>query len=313
MNELRVAHLFAGIGGGILAAEILGHRSVLAIEQNPDRCHLLRERAADGWFPGLEVWCGDIRAFDWTPWKGRVDCIAAGFPCQDISCAGSGAGIAGERSGLVWEVFRAADAIRPRYVFLENSPNIRTRGRREIVAALVARGYAWRDGEIAAAAVGALHKRRRWFLLADTDIKRRGANHTAGNHDNGNGAGRAEEDGLTEACPETVADAAGNRMGQEGAEQPRREGKSETEFPVADALIERLQGASGRGEISGGDCQAIIAASAFCDQWTWNPVDLGVCGMVHGLSAKFHGVRISALGDAQVPLQAAAAWECLSR
>ena len=163
---MRTAHLFSGAGGGILADLILGHRPVLAVEWEPSCCASLRERSEDGWMPGLHVHCGDIREFDFTPWRGRVDCIAAGFPCQDISAAGTGAGINGERSGLVSEVFRAVDAIRPGLVFLENSPRIRTRGRHIVIGELVARGYSWRDGRIAAADVGAPHKRERWFCLA---------------------------------------------------------------------------------------------------------------------------------------------------
>jgi DNA (cytosine-5)-methyltransferase 1 len=164
---LRVAHLFSGAGGDILAGLILGHEPVLAVEHSKFCCDVLRERKEDGWLPStLEIVDGDIRTVDFSRWKGRVDQISAGFPCQDISVAGSRKGINGERSGLVWEVFRAIDAIQPPLVFLENSPNIRTKGRVEIIQELVSRGYAWRDGTLAASDVGAPHKRNRWWLLA---------------------------------------------------------------------------------------------------------------------------------------------------
>ena len=162
---MRTAHLFSGAGGGILADLILGHRPVLAVEWEPS-CASLRERSEDGWMPGLHVHCGDIREFDFTPWRGRVDCIAAGFPCQDISAAGTGAGITGERSGLVSEVFRAIDAIRPGLVF---SKTPRESGPEAGTSLL---GNPWRvdipgeTGRIAAADVGAPHKRERWFCLA---------------------------------------------------------------------------------------------------------------------------------------------------
>lgn len=126
---MRTMHLFAGIGGGLLADVILGHSPILAVETNPYCCQVLRERVEDGWFAGMHVHEGDIREFDFSIWNGRVDQISAGFPCQDISAAGRGIGIAGERSGLVSEVWRAIDAIRPKFVFLENSPRINTRGR----------------------------------------------------------------------------------------------------------------------------------------------------------------------------------------
>ena len=163
---MRTMHLFAGAGGGLLADLILGHTPVVAVEWDAYCCQVLRERAADGWFPGLHVHEGDVRLFDPSEYAGRVDCIAAGFPCQDISSAGKGAGITGARSGLYREVIRTIDAIRPRFVFLENSPQIRTRGRHVVIADLVARGYAWRDGILAASDVGAPHERDRWWCLA---------------------------------------------------------------------------------------------------------------------------------------------------
>lgn len=163
---MRTGHLFAGGGGGLYADLILGHTPVFAVEWDAYACAVLRSRAADGWFPGLRVHEGDVRLWDPSEYAGAVDCIHAGFPCQDISAAGKGAGITGERSGLYVEVMRAIDAIRPAWVMLENSPLIRTRGRHVVIADLVARGYSWRDGILSAANVGAPHKRDRWWCLA---------------------------------------------------------------------------------------------------------------------------------------------------
>jgi DNA (cytosine-5)-methyltransferase 1 len=163
---LTVGHFFAGGGGGILASEILGHESVFALEINERRCRVIKE---SGWFPKIHVECADIRRFNPEPWKGKMDCIAAGFPCQDISCAGTGHGLNGKRSGLVWELFRAIDVIQPSIVFLENSPRIRTKGRRELIKAFVERGYSWRDGTLAASHAGAGHLRNRWWCIAAND------------------------------------------------------------------------------------------------------------------------------------------------
>lgn len=102
-------HLFAGAGGGLLADLILGHTPIVAVEHDAHCCRVLRERSAQGWLPDLHVHKGDVRAFDFKPYRGRVDQLAAGFPCQDISAAGRGAGITGARSGLVSEVFRAIE------------------------------------------------------------------------------------------------------------------------------------------------------------------------------------------------------------
>ena len=158
---LRTGHVFAGHGGGLLADLILGHEPVVAVEWDAYACAVLRER-----FPGVRVVEGDVRGVDFARELAGVDALCAGFPCQDISAAGRGRGLAGKRSGLYREVLRAIDAVRPSYVFLENSPRIRTRGRRTICRDLVARGYSYRDGTIAAADVGAPHQRERWWLLA---------------------------------------------------------------------------------------------------------------------------------------------------
>ena len=123
-EQTNTMHLFAG-GGGLLADLILGHNPIVAVEWEPYACQTLRERAAEGWFPDLRVWEGDVELFDPSEYAGRVDCLHAGFPCQDISNAGAGAGIGeGTRSGLYREVLRIADTLRPREIFLENVASI---------------------------------------------------------------------------------------------------------------------------------------------------------------------------------------------
>ena len=118
-NKMKTMHLFAGAGGGLLADIILGHEPIVAVEWDPYCCRVLRERAADGWFPGLHVWEGDVRLFDPSEYAGRVDCIHAGFPCQPFSIAGDRKNTSDERE-LFGEVLRIVDGIRPKYVFLEN-------------------------------------------------------------------------------------------------------------------------------------------------------------------------------------------------
>src|SRR4030067_2473346 len=166
-NELRTMHLFAGIGGGLLADLILGHRPIIAVEWDKYACRILRERAAGGWFPHLSVWEGDVRMFDPSEYAGRVDCIHAGFPCQDISVAGKQAGLGeGTRSGLYREVLRIAGVVRPRYIFLENVSAILSNGLGTVLGDLAARGEGCRWLCIRASDVGAPHGRDRWFCLA---------------------------------------------------------------------------------------------------------------------------------------------------
>jgi len=122
---MKTMHLFAGIGGGLLGDLILGHTPIIAVEWDNYACRVLRKRAADGWFPALSVWEGDVALFNPSEYTDRVDCIHAGFPCQDISVAGKQAGLGeGTRSGLYREVLRIAGVVRPRYIFMENVASI---------------------------------------------------------------------------------------------------------------------------------------------------------------------------------------------
>ncbi len=267
-------HLFAGAGGGLLADLILGHHPIVAIEWDAYSCQVLRERSAEGWFPGLEVVEGDVRSVDFSRWAGKVDCIHAGFPCQDISAAGKGAGIGeGTRSGLYREVMRAVDAIRPRFVFLENSPNIRTKGRHIVIGDLVARGYAWRDGVLAASDVGAPHQRKRWWCLA--------------------------------------ADAHGMRQLQPQKRVPDERGwiGDGTAQDDANALRDSIQGKQ-PSSIDAQEWQEpkVRQIGSLCDGGGWWASEPGLVRMVHGVPHRAH--RIKGLGNAQVPLQAATAW-CL--
>jgi len=139
-TKLRTYHLFAGAGGGILADILLGHIPVGAceIEQYPRDVLLARQR--DGIFPIFPIW-DDIITFDGRPWRGRVDIVAGGFPCQDISAAGKGAGLAGARSGLWSEMARIVCEVGPHFVFVENSPLLVSRGLDVVLGDLAAMGY----------------------------------------------------------------------------------------------------------------------------------------------------------------------------
>jgi DNA (cytosine-5)-methyltransferase 1 len=86
---MRELHLFAGAGGGILGGHLLGHTTVAAVEIEPYCQSVLKQRQADGILPGFPIF-GDIRNFNGIEWRGKVDVIAGGFPCTDISVAGGG-------------------------------------------------------------------------------------------------------------------------------------------------------------------------------------------------------------------------------
>lgn len=162
MNEL---HLFAGAGGGILAGQLLGHRTVCAVEFEPYAQAVLVARQNDGSLPPFPIW-DDVRTFDGNPWRGTVDLVAGGFPCQDISAAGKGAGIDGARSGMWTHFARIIGEVRPRYAFIENSPMLVARGLDRVLADLAALGFDAEWGCISASEVGANHGRDRIWIVA---------------------------------------------------------------------------------------------------------------------------------------------------
>jgi DNA (cytosine-5)-methyltransferase 1 len=146
---------------------LLGHTTVCAVEIEPYCRKVLLQRQRDGILPKFPIW-DDVCTFDGRPWRGRVDVVCGGFPCQDISAAGRGAGITGERSGLWKEFARIIGEIRPRYAFVENSPMLTSRGLGTILGDLAALGYDARWGVLGSQHTGAIHRRNRVWILAHT-------------------------------------------------------------------------------------------------------------------------------------------------
>ncbi len=162
---LRELALFAGAGGGLLGSHLLGWRTVAAVEIEDYPRRVLLQRQADGILPRFPIW-DDVCTFDGKPWRGKIDVISGGFPCQDISSAGKGAGIAGERSGLWKEFARIISEVRPRYAFIENSPMLVTRGLDVVLSDLASMGFDAEWGVLSATDVGAPHLRERIWILA---------------------------------------------------------------------------------------------------------------------------------------------------
>lgn len=156
---LTIGSLFAGIGGFDAAGEWCGHRTIWTSEIDPYCVALLAER-----FPAAKQ-LGDISAIDWAHVE-RPDIITGGFPCQDISYAGKGAGLAGKRSGLWYEYARAIREVGPRYVIVENVRALFTRGFDAVLGTLADLGYDAEWSMYGAADVGAPHRRHRVWILA---------------------------------------------------------------------------------------------------------------------------------------------------
>lgn len=169
MHELA---LFAGAGGGIMGGRLLGWRTVCAVELDSYCRRVLLARQRDVVLPRFPIW-DDVRTFDGKPWRGHVDVISGGFPCQDISAAGKGAGLAGERSGLWSEMARIIGEVKPKKIFVENSPILTSRGLDRVLMDLAALGYDARWGVLGARHAGAPHKRYRIWIVANANSKRK--------------------------------------------------------------------------------------------------------------------------------------------
>lgn len=166
-NMLNGLDLFSGIGG-ISLALAPWVRPTAYCENDPYATAVLLSRMQEGVLPLAPIW-DDVRTLRGADFVNVVDIICAGFPCQDISSAGSRAGVEGERSGLYKEIIRLAGEIRPNFIFLENVAAIVSRGLCSVLTDLTEIGYDTRWTCLRASDVGAPHLRERWWLLAHTD------------------------------------------------------------------------------------------------------------------------------------------------
>lgn len=287
MNELA---LFSGIGGGILGGKLLGWRTVCAVEQDPYCISVLLQRQNDKVFPTFPVW-GDICTFDGKPWRGIVDVVSGGFPCQDISAAGKGTGIKGSRSGLWSEMARVIGEVRPQYAFIENSPMLVTRGLDTVLCDLAKMGFDAKWGCISAAEVGANHKRDRiWIVaknMADTRCK----------HGSQRNSGELDKDKAIRSSG-TIH----NQSSSQGFFED-----------VADTIEQRSQGRLSRrsdserqSEPGHTGCNSSIYGQQRKNWWSAEP---NVGRVVNGMA--FRVDRLKAIGNGQVPEVARVAWEIL--
>ena len=292
-QKLRSFHLFAGAGGGILADILLGHEVIGAceIEKYPRDVLLARQR--DGLLPEFPIW-DDVATLRGEPWRGSVDVLCGGFPCQDISAAGKGAGITGQRSGLWKEYARLIGEMRPRFVFAENSPLLRTRGLGVVLEDLASLGYNARWGVLGARDVGAPHKRDRMWVLAHTSSVRiqehelRDSNIPSGSSDAAQGADLAYAAEQRHSRPKANGDCS-------------REWVLETIFPNNWGML--------RGETDG-RCELYGKKHWHTDPAEVNAAQPILGRVAHGVANRVH--RLKAVGNGQVPQCAALAFNILS-
>ena len=292
MEQLNELALFSGAGGGILGGKLLGWRTVCVVEWEPYPASVLCARQNDGLLPPFPIW-DDVQTFDGRPWKGIVDVVSGGFPCQDISAAGGGAGITGTRSGMWTHMARIISQVRPKYAFVENSSMLTVRGLGTVLGDLSEIGYDCKWLVMGAADVGANHQRDRIWIVAKQ----------MGNTDN---------DGyIAPKISSSVAQ--GSNSSQTRQKQASQlEGSNKQYAELAYTSDKRLQGH--------GD-KRINDTSIEQKRLPWFGVDGGssnwwatepnVGRVAHGVAARVD--RLKAIGNGQVPLCAATAWETLTR
>ena len=168
MTDLTLVELFAGIGGFSCGFERAGVKTVAAVEIDPAARRVFSKNFPDAaLFDDVTKVGGDeLRAVGFVPERGI---ITGGWPCQDISIAGRGAGLDGERSGLFSEVLRLLDELTPQWFVLENVPRLLSiNGGRDmgtVIGSLVERGYGVSYRVLDASGFGVPQRRRRVFFV----------------------------------------------------------------------------------------------------------------------------------------------------
>ena len=291
---MRELHLFAGAGGGILGGMLLGHTPVCAVEIDAYCRKVLEARQRDGWLPYFPIY-EDVRQFDGKPWRGKVDVVAGGFPCQPWSHAGKRKGADDPRH--LWpEMARIVEEVRPRYVFAEN-------------VQLAAFEEPWRDLRrlgyrvspalcVAAADVGAPHLRKRWWLLATDADSQQIRDQQSGR------ASRIQAKPGHDGGQEHMADADSQRRDRSRAS--REAGGPEPSDGSGAQPADTDASGQGLAQRQGPQGQRAYAAAAGGSWWATEP-DVGrvANGVAHRVD------RLRALGNGQVPMAAATAWQHL--
>jgi DNA (cytosine-5)-methyltransferase 1 len=234
------------------------------------------QRQNEGYLPPFPIW-DDVCTFDGHPWRGVVDVVSGGFPCQDISAAGTGAGLDGARSGLWVEMARIISEVRPTFCFVENSPVLTSRGLGRVLGDLAGMGYDAEWGVLGAADVGAPHQRDRIWIVA----------YTAGLDCNAWRTESAGQQRQTWAANggDDVADSTSARL-DIGTREEGRPLWNETRGPQSERRGGGLNGTT---------------------NWSIEPA---VGRVAHGVAHRVD--RLRAIGNGQVPQCAAEAWLRLS-
>lgn len=180
-SAFNVLSLCSGVGGLELGLKLAvpTARTVCFVEREAYCCEVLAERMEDGCLDEAPIWT-DLRTFDGKPWRGVVDCVTGGYPCQPFSVAGKRKGDRDERH--LWpEVARIVREVGPEWCFFENVGNHLRLGFEQVHDELSEMGYVVAAGLFTTAEVGGPHQRERMFIVAMADPEGIGlANGTVG-------------------------------------------------------------------------------------------------------------------------------------
>jgi DNA (cytosine-5)-methyltransferase 1 len=294
---------------------LLGWRTVCAVEWEPYPASVLIARQNEGVLSPFPIW-DDVQTFDGRPWRGVVDVVSGGFPCQDISAAGKGAGIDGKRSGMWAHMARIIREVGPRYCFVENSPMLTSRGLGRVLGDLAAMGYDARWGVLGAVDAGAPHKRDRiWIVAHAASIGQREQADQAVAITNGREAWveplrGGEHAGAMANAAKLLGDGCDNfpriSLGRQSVPEFRNSGGSKDLADADSAQCSRVRCAI-RSHLEHANAHA---SSAW---WRCDPAEAsesGVGRMAHGVAARVD--RLKAIGNGQVPSVAALAWRLLN-
>ena len=311
---MRHGSLFSGIGGFDLAARWMGWDNVFHVEFNP-WCRKVLEYH----FPNSESFT-DVKQFDGSAWRGRVDIISGGFPCQPYSAAGKRLGKDDERH--LWpEMLRIIREAAPTYVVGENVRGLTNWNGgvvfEEVCADLEAEGYDVWTGILPAAGVGAPHRRDRvWFVAhahSGADLRTPGRD-----------AGTSASEGIPERNEVRIPDQSGDvrdAADTDGTGFEKRIAATESGEPgfgaghggayAANTERDGLEHSTQPGSITGGKgaTRERIAGHAQTACWTGFPTESPVCGGNDGISRELDGITFSkwrnesikAYGNAIVP------------
>jgi len=306
MNELA---LFAGAGGGILGGHLLGWRTVCAVEWEPYPASVLCARQNDGIIPPFPIW-DDVQTFDGKPWRGIVDVVSGGFPCQDISSAGGGAGITGSRSSMWKHMARIIGEVRPQYAFIEHSPMLTIRGLETVLCDLASMGFNANWGVISAADVGAPHLRERIWIRAEQ------RNFLPHANDRGIGWGEQQSESTQETHGKLADTNSAQREGSSiSIGIPQKHANIRSNGSAAEVSNTYSIRQSGQGEYeqsfnSTPDCnRETNNAQSIGGSKLW-PTEPAVGRVANGVAARMD--RLKAIGNGQVPRVAATAWRLLN-